>query len=115
MMAVCEATRIAVTYFMRSVKESENLPHDSEPRQLACNTLQSGRKSDTLGQRDELNQNDRMVEPEWHLFGAMRPRYTRPKRRHRAFQTIDHGKGTSNTYVSQPTAYALKTNCVHGH
>ncbi len=90
-------------------------PPDSEPRQLAWKTQQSGHKSDTLGQRDESNQNDGMLQPECHLFWAIRPRYTRPKRRRRAFQTIDHGKITSNASVSQPTAQALKRNCVYGY
>ncbi len=115
MVAVCEATGMAVTYFTQSAKESQNLPHDSEPCQLACKTLQSRRKSDTLGQWDESNQNDRIVQPEWHLFWAMRPRYTRPKRRRRAFRTIDHGKSMSNASVSRPTAQALERNCVYGH
>ncbi len=88
---------------------------DSKPRQLACKTLQSGHKSDTLRQRDESNRNDRIVPPEWHLFWAIRSRYTRPKQWRRAFRTIDHGKSTINASVSQPTAQALKRNCVHGH
>ncbi len=87
----------------------------SEPCQLACKMLQSGHKSDRLGQEDESIQNDRMVQPEWHIFWAIRPRYTRPKRRHWAFWAIDYGKSMSNASVSQPTAQALKKNCVHGH
>ncbi len=85
--------------------------HDSEPRQLACKTLQSGRKRNTLGQQDESNQNDIMVLPEWLLFWAIRPWYTSPQWRRRAFWIIDHGKGTRNASVSQSTAQALEKNC----
>ncbi len=88
---------------------------DSEPYQLACETLQSGRKSDTLRQQDELNQNNKTVQPEWHIFWVMCPRYTCPKRRRWAIRIIDHGKSTSNEFVSQLTPQALKKNCVQGH
>ncbi len=88
---------------------------DSEYSQYAYKTLQSGRKSDTLGQQDESNQNDKMVQPEWHLFWAIRPLYTRTKWRCWAFWTIHHGKSTSNASVNQLTPQALKKNCVHGH
>ncbi len=88
---------------------------DSEPCQLACETLLSRRKSDTLKQRDELNENDKMVQLEWHFPWAIRLRYTHPKRRLQAFRTIDHEKGTSNASVSQPTEQALEKKCFYDH
>lgn len=46
--AICEATAMAVTYFTQLVKESENPPPDTELYQLACEALQSGSESNTL-------------------------------------------------------------------
>lgn len=60
MVAICEATGMAVTYFTQSAKERENLP-DPEPCQLARKALQSDGKNHTLRQRNEPNQDDRMV------------------------------------------------------
>ena len=185
MVAVCKATWMAVTYFMKSTKENQNLPltqnlinwlaqrynmdvkvirSDNQMNQikrtewcnqkvisfepfapdthaqngdaehfgrlimeklramhlsanlpqLTCKTLQYGRKSNTLRQPDESNQRNRMVQPESYLFWAIRPRYPCPKRRRRAFRTIDYGKDSSNASVSQSTAQSLEKNCVHG-
>lgn len=111
MVAICEATGMAVTYFTQSAKESENLPLTqnlvnwlAKRYNLTVKIIRSDNEMNRMKTTESCNENGISFEP-----------CAPVKCCRRAFRTVNHGKSARNAFVSQLTTQALERDCVHSY